>query len=65
MLALITFDFCRTCRFTRHLFQSERQNESVDIVINENPECCGAHEVCERDNLQIIDTKIEYSTMKN
>lgn len=22
--------------------------------------CCGAHEVCDRDNLQIIDTQIEY-----
>ena len=30
------------------------------MVINENPECCGAHEVCDRENLQIIDTKIEY-----
>jgi hypothetical protein len=37
-----------------------RKNEEVEIVINEDPECCGAHEVCERDNLQIKDTKIEY-----
>ncbi len=31
-----------------------------EIVINEDRECCGAHEVCERDNLQIKDIKIEY-----
>jgi len=37
-----------------------RRKEEVEIVINEDPECCGAHEVCERDNLQIKDTKIEY-----
>ena len=37
-----------------------RQKEEVEIVINEDPECCGAHEVCELDNLQIKDTKIEY-----
>ncbi len=36
------------------------KDEKVDIVINEDAECCGAHEVCERDNLQIINTKIEY-----
>ena len=36
------------------------KKEEIEIVIHEDPECCGAHEVCERDNLQIKDTKIEY-----
>lgn len=36
------------------------KDEEIKIVINENSECCGAHEVCEMDNLQVVDTKIEY-----
>ena len=46
--------------FTATYFSRRGKDEQNDIVINENSECCGAHEVCERDNLQIIDTKIEY-----
>ena len=46
--------------FTATYFNWRGKDEQNDIVINENSECCGAHEVCERDNLQIIDTKIEY-----
>ena len=46
--------------FTATYFNRRGKDEQNDIVINENSECCGAHEVCERDNLQIIDTKIEY-----
>ncbi len=38
----------------------KNKKEEVEIVINEDRECCGAHEVCERDNLQIKDIKIEY-----
>lgn len=61
MLALILLlIFVGLVVFTATYFNRKGKNESVDIVINENPECCGAHEVCERDNLQIIDTKIEY-----
>lgn len=46
--------------FTATYFNRKGKDEPIDIIINENSECCGAHEVCERDNLQIIDTKIEY-----
>ena len=46
--------------FTATYFNRRGKDEQNDIVINENSECCGAHEVCERDNLQIIDTKIGY-----
>lgn len=46
--------------FTATYFTRRGKNEEVEIVINENSECCGAHEVCEMDNLQIVDTKIEY-----
>ena len=46
--------------FTATYFNRRGKDEQNDIVINENSECCGAHEVRERDNLQIIDTKIEY-----
>ena len=45
--------------FTATYFNRRGKDEQNDIVINENSECCGAHEVCERDNLQIIDTKME------
>ncbi len=46
--------------FTATYFSRRGKDEPVDIVITENSECCGAHEVCERDNLQIVDTIIEY-----
>ncbi len=41
-------------------YNRRKSGEEVEIVINENPECCGAHEVCDSENLQILDTKIEY-----
>ncbi|MFV0470935.1 MAG: phospholipase [Paludibacteraceae bacterium] len=39
-----------------------RRNETVspDIVTNEDPECCGAHEVCDKDTLLSAGTKPEY-----
>ena len=61
MLALILLlVFAGLVVFTATYFNRRGKDEQNDIVINENSECCGAHEVCERDNLQIIDTKIEY-----
>lgn len=40
--------------------QRRKSGEEPEIIINEDPECCGAHEICDQENLQIIDTKIEY-----
>lgn len=41
-------------------FSRTNKKDEVEIVIKENPECCGAHDVCERDNLQIMSSDIEY-----
>lgn len=61
MLALILLlIFVGLVVFVATYFNRKGKNEQIDVVINENPECCGAHEVCDRENLQIIDTKIEY-----
>lgn len=61
MLALILLlVFAGIAVFVATYFNRRGTNEQIDVVISENSECCGAHEVCERDNLQITDTKIEY-----
>jgi regulatory protein YycI of two-component signal transduction system YycFG len=61
MLTLILlFVFIVIVVFTATYFNRKGKNEQIDIVINENSECCGAHEICDRESLQIIDTKIEY-----
>lgn len=61
MLALILLlVFIGLIVFVATYFNRKGKDEQVDIVISENAECCGAHEVCDRENLQIIDTKIEY-----
>ncbi len=36
------------------------KTESSEVVIQENSECCGAHEVCENENLQVVNPNIEY-----
>lgn len=41
-------------------FNRRNKEEEVEVNLNENPECCGAHEVCDRDSLQIISPDIEY-----
>lgn len=42
-------------------YLSRRGNEEeVEVVVNRDSDCCGAHEVCDRDNLQIIDTEAHY-----
>ncbi|MHB9054956.1 MAG: phospholipase [Paludibacteraceae bacterium] len=46
--------------FVATYFNRKGKDESVEVVLNENSECCGAHAVCERENLQITNTKIEY-----
>ena len=61
MLALILLlVFAGIAVFVATYFNRRGTNEQIDVVISENSECCGAHEVCDRENLQIIDTKIEY-----
>lgn len=46
--------------FVATYFNRKGKDEQVEVVVNEDPQCCGAHEICDIDNLQIIDTKIEY-----
>ncbi|NLO69479.1 MAG: phospholipase [Porphyromonadaceae bacterium] len=46
--------------FVATYFNRKGKNEPVEVVVNEDPLCCGAHEICEIDNLQIVDAKIEY-----
>ena len=46
--------------YTLTYINRKKTGEEPEIVINENAECCGAHEVCDQENLQIIDTKIDY-----
>lgn len=42
-------------------FNGKDKGERIDTpVAHESADCCGAHEVCERDNLQIVDAKIIY-----
>ena len=36
------------------------ETESPEIIVDENPECCGAHEVCENDTLLSASAKPEY-----
>lgn len=36
------------------------KNEETEITINDDGECCGAHEVCDKDSLLSSDNKIEY-----
>ncbi len=38
----------------------KKSGHVAEVVINENPECCGVHDSCDMDSLQIVDTKIEY-----
>ncbi len=42
------------------LISRRGKEETIEVVVDENPECCGAHEVCENDNLQIINPNIDY-----
>lgn len=37
-----------------------KETESPEIIVDENPECCGAHEVCEKDTLLSASAKPEY-----
>jgi hypothetical protein len=46
--------------FVLTYFNRKNKNEEVKITLNENVECCGAHEVCEVDSLLIGTDKPEY-----
>lgn len=41
-------------------FNRRNKSEEVEIVVNEDGECCGAHAVCDKDTLLLSDDKIEY-----
>ncbi|NDP20855.1 MAG: phospholipase [Paludibacter sp.] len=41
-------------------FQRKNKTEEIEINIQTNDECCGAHEVCEQDSLLNSDNKIAY-----
>jgi len=41
-------------------FKRKNKNEEIEITLNENGECCGAHEVCDRDSLLAGTDKPEY-----
>ncbi|MFV0391388.1 MAG: phospholipase [Paludibacteraceae bacterium] len=61
MIALILIlIFVGIVVFTATYFNRKDKNEPIEIVVSENVECCGAHEVCDRENLQVVDMKIEY-----
>lgn len=46
--------------FVLTYFNRKNKNEEVEITINENGECCGAHSVCDRDTLLAETDKPEY-----
>lgn len=41
-------------------FNRRNKSEEVEIVVNVDGECCGAHAVCDKDTLLLSDDKIEY-----
>ncbi len=41
-------------------FNRKNKNEEIEVTLNENGECCGAHEVCDRDSLLAGTDKPEY-----
>ncbi len=46
-------------------FSRRNKNEETEIKINEDGECCGAHEVCDRESLLSADVQIEYFDDEN
>lgn len=36
------------------------KSEEVEIKVNDNGECCGAHAVCDKDSLLLSSDKVEY-----
>ncbi len=46
--------------FVLTYFNRKNKNEEIEITLNEDGECCGAHEVCDRDSLLTGTDKPEY-----
>lgn len=46
--------------FLATYLKRRNEQESTPITINENPECCGAHEVCDKDTLLNANAQAEY-----
>lgn len=42
-----------------------KKNIETEITINEDGECCGAHEVCDRESLLSADANVEYFDDEN
>ncbi len=42
-----------------------KKNVETEITINEDGECCGAHEVCDRESLLSADANVEYFDDEN
>lgn len=59
ILLLILFAF-GLLLFVFTYLNRKNKNEEIEITLNEDGECCGAHEVCDRDSLLAGDAKIEY-----
>ena len=46
-------------------FSRRKKTGETEITINEDGECCGAHEVCDRESLLSADGSIEYFDDEN
>lgn len=45
---------------TATYFSRKGKREETTVQVRENSECCGAHALCERENLLNMDNEIEY-----
>ncbi|MBP9017517.1 MAG: phospholipase [Paludibacteraceae bacterium] len=59
VLIVILFAFALVLMVFTYFGRKNKPDEEV-IQIKENPECCGAHAVCERESLLNTENKIEY-----
>lgn len=41
-------------------FSRKNKTQETEIVVNNTGECCGVHEVCDKDSLLATDSSIEY-----
>ena len=59
VLIVILLAFALVLMVFTYFGRKNKPDEEV-IQIKENPECCGAHAVCERESLLNTENKIEY-----
>lgn len=59
VLIIILIVFALILMIATYLNRRNKTEEN-EIVINNDGECCGAHEVCDRDSLLSADVSIEY-----